>query len=82
MLITSSIVKVKPDKAEEVMELLNQIPKVTAYGIHKKTNIVIVSEAHDIPQVENLHEYILQQIPDALAILPAHLANKGFDREA
>ena len=48
MQIASAIVKVEPERAEDVLELLARIPKVTTYGIHKQSNIIIVAEAHDI----------------------------------
>jgi nitrate reductase NapAB chaperone NapD len=75
MLIASSIVKVVPEKAEEVRELLNQIPKVTTYGIHKESNIIIVAEAHDVEQLESLNNYILEQFPDVLAVFPTYLTS-------
>jgi len=76
MLISSSIVKVQPDKAGEVLELLGQIPKVTTFGIHQDTNIIVVTEAHDVKQLEKLNAYILEQIPDALGIFPTYLADE------
>ncbi len=80
MLITSCIVKVRPKQAEDVVELLRQIPKVTPYGLHRETHIVIVAEAHDALQIDRLNEYILEQIPGVLAIFPSHA--EGEDRFA
>ncbi len=76
MLVSSSIVKVHPEKAGEVLELLRQIPKVSTYGIHQETNIIIVTEAHDVKQLEKLNAYILEQIPDALGVFPTYMADE------
>lgn len=81
MLIASSIVKVDPRKAQDALELLEQIPKVTTFGIHKENNIIVVLEAHDVKQLESLHGYILEQVPAALAVFPTYLTSDEGEPE-
>lgn len=82
MLIASSIVKVEPGQASEALELLDQIPKVTTYGIHKDSNIIIVVEAHDVKQLEGVHEYILEQVPAVAAVFPTYLTSDEDEAQA
>ena len=76
MLIASSIVKVPAAKAEETAELLGRVPGVTSFGVHRETNVIIVTEAHDQEQLEGLHEHILEEFPDVLGLFPSFVADE------
>jgi len=68
MLITSMIVKVAPAKAMEVSRLLGLIPQVAIYGVHKGINIVVVLEANNAAEVENLSHQIMDKIAGVLDV--------------
>ncbi len=73
MLIASMIVKVVPEKAEEVTQQLERIPNVTTYGVHKEKNLIIVAEAHDAEQLENLSKYIMNTFDGVLGVFPTYV---------
>ena len=76
MLIASSIVKVQAAKAEETAALLERVPGVTSFGVHRDVNIILVTEAHDLEQLEGLHKHILEEFPDVLGIFPSFVADE------
>lgn len=78
MLVASMIVKADPGRAEEVARQLGRMPNVTSYGVHKEENIVLVAEAHDEAQLENLARYILDTFEDAWGVFPTFV---GDDEE-
>lgn len=78
MLIASMIVKAEPELAEEVSRQLGRAPGVTTYGVHKEVNIVVVAEAHDVEQLENLSRYILDNFEGAWGVYPTFV---GSDAE-
>ncbi|MDZ7291555.1 MAG: chaperone NapD [candidate division KSB1 bacterium] len=73
MLIASMIVKVVPEKAEEVMQQLRRVPNVTTYGVHKENNLIIVAEAHDAEQLENLSKYLTTEFEGVLGVFPTYV---------
>ncbi len=75
MLISSMLVKVIPEKADEIAQLLERIPNVTNYGVHNENNIVIVVESHDKEQLENLCKYIMESYEDVLGVFPTYVGN-------
>jgi len=78
MLIASMIVKVVPEKAEEVVQSLGRIPNVTTYGVHKENNLILVAEAHDVEQLENLSKYIMNTFDEVLGVFPTYVtADEG-----
>ncbi len=81
MLIASMIVKVMPDKAEEIALFLERLPNVTNYGVHKENNIIVVIEAHDEEQLENLAKYILDSYEDVLGVFPTFVGSDEEDTE-
>lgn len=81
MLIASMIVKVIPEHAEEVAQQLERTPNITSYGVHKENNIIIVTEAHDVEQLENIARYILETYPDVLGVFPTFVGSEEEDVE-
>jgi nitrate reductase NapAB chaperone NapD len=75
MLIASMIVKAEPELAEEVARQLGRVPGVTTYGVHKEENIVVVAEAQDEAQLENLAEYILESFEGAWGVFPTFVGS-------
>jgi nitrate reductase NapAB chaperone NapD len=78
MLVASMVVKTAPGRAEEISRQLGRIPNVTTYGVHKEVNIVLVVEAHDEAQLENLARFIVDSFEDAWAVFPTFV---GEDAE-
>ena len=74
MLVASMIVKVDPARAEELARQLGRIPGVTTYGVHKEENVILVAEAHDEPQLENLARYIAESFEGVAGVFPTFLA--------
>lgn len=72
-LISSMIVRVVPDKAEEVLQQLDKIPNVETHGLHKEENIIVVAEGRDVRQIENLISYINREFPDVTGVYPTYL---------
>ena len=72
-LISSMIVRVKPEKAEEIAQQLKKIPNVETHGVHKEENIILVAEGRDVRQIENLVTYINQEFPDVAGVYPTYL---------
>lgn len=75
MLIASMIVKVAPEKANEISQLLGRIPNVASYGVHKENNIIVVAEAHDEEQLEKLSKYILEEYDEVLGVFPTFVGS-------
>jgi nitrate reductase NapAB chaperone NapD len=75
MLVASMIVKVEPAQAEEVARQLGRMPGVTTYGVHKEENVVVVAEAHDEAQLENLGKYILAEFEGVWGVYPTFVAS-------
>ncbi|RMD94424.1 MAG: hypothetical protein D6814_14540 [Calditrichaeota bacterium] len=78
MLISSMIVKTRPGKAGAVLPMLEKIPRVSTYGIHRGNNIIVVAESHDLKQLENLTAFILDTMEDVLGVFPTYL---NFEEE-
>jgi nitrate reductase NapAB chaperone NapD len=74
MLVSSMIVKVDPAQADELCRQFGRIPGLTTYGVHKEDNIVVVAEAHDEAQLENLARYILDNFEGAWGVFPTFVA--------
>lgn len=74
MLIASMIAKVRPAGAEEVARQLGRIPGLTIYGVHKQENVVIVAEARDEQQLENIARHILETFEDVVGVYPTFMA--------
>lgn len=72
-LISSMIVRVKPEKADEILAQLARIPDVETHGVHKKENIIVVAEGRDVGQIENLIAYINQEFRDVVGVYPTYL---------
>ncbi len=72
-LIASMIVRVIPEKADEIIQQLEKIPSVDTHGIHKNENIIIVAEGRDVLQIDNLVTFINQEFPDVLGVYPTYL---------
>ncbi len=75
MLVASMIVKSDSAKAEDVALQLSRIPGVTTYGVHKENNIIVVAEAHDEAQLENLSRYVLESFDDVWGVFPVFVAS-------
>lgn len=73
-LISSMIVRVKPEKADEILAQLKKIPDVETYGVHKEENIILVAEGRDVGQIENLVAYINQEFADVVGVYPTYLS--------
>jgi nitrate reductase NapAB chaperone NapD len=78
MLVASMVVKVDPKLAEEVSRQVGRVPGLTTYGVHKEENVVVVAEAHDEAQLENMARYILDNFEGAWAVFPTFV---GSDRD-
>jgi nitrate reductase NapAB chaperone NapD len=76
MLVASMVVKVEPEHAAEAARQLGRIPGVTTYGVHKEENIVVVAEAHDEGQLENLARYIMGNFEGVWGIYPTFVASE------
>lgn len=75
MLVASMIVKAEPEQAEEVCRQLGRVPGVTTYGVHKDVNIVVVAEAQDVEQLENLATYIVENFEGAWGVYPTFVGS-------
>lgn len=75
MIIASMIVKVVPEKAEDIAQQLRRIPNVTTYGVHKENNIIVVAEAHDEEQLQNLSKYIMEEFEDVWGVFPTYMTS-------
>ncbi len=73
MYIASMIVKVFPEKAQNVLTQLERIENVTTYGIHKKENIIVVAEAPEVKELEMLTRYIMDTFEDVTGVFPTYL---------
>ncbi len=69
------LVKVIPEKADEIAQLLERIPNVTNYGVHNENSIVIVVESHDKEQLENLCKYIMESYEDVFGVFSTYDGN-------
>jgi nitrate reductase NapAB chaperone NapD len=78
MLVASMVVKVDPAQAEEVSRQIGRVPGLTTYGVHKEENVVVVAEAHDEAQLENMARYILENFEGAWGVFPTFV---GSDRD-
>jgi nitrate reductase NapAB chaperone NapD len=58
MQVAGMIVTAAPELADEVARRLGRVRGVSVYGVHGGTNVVIVAEAYDDEQIENLSWYI------------------------
>ena len=72
-LISSMIVRVKPEKADEILAHLAKIPDVETHGVHKKENIIVVAEGRDVEQIEALVVSINQEFKDVVGVYPTYL---------
>lgn len=77
MLIASMIVKVDEAASEYVAQQLERIPNVTTYGVHRGTNIIVVAEAHDESQLENLARFIMESFEDVWGVFPTYVTSDG-----
>ncbi len=71
-LISSMIVRVKPEKADEILAQLAKIPDVETHGVHKEENIILVAEGKDVGQIENLVTYINQEFRGVVGVYPTY----------
>ncbi len=79
MLIASAIVKVIPEKAEETARLIERLPYVTTYGVHKENNIIMVVEANTTEELENLSKRIMNEYEAVLGVFPTYLSSDEND---
>jgi nitrate reductase NapAB chaperone NapD len=82
MLVASMIVKAEPEQAEEVCRQLGRVPGVTTYGVHKEVNIVVVAEAQDVEQLENLAKYIVENFEGAWGVYPTFIGSDDEPAES
>jgi nitrate reductase NapAB chaperone NapD len=75
MLVASMVVKVDPAQADELSRQFGRIPGLTTYGVHKEDNIVVVAEAHDEAQLENMARYLLDNFEGAWGVFPTFVAS-------
>jgi nitrate reductase NapAB chaperone NapD len=75
MLVASMVVKVDPAQAEDLSRQFGRIPGLTTYGVHKEENVVVVAEAHDEAQLENMARYILDNFEGAWGVFPTFVAS-------
>lgn len=75
MLVASMVVKVDPAQADELSRQFGRIPGLTTYGVHKEENVVVVAEAHDEAQLENMARYILDTFEGAWGVFPTFVAS-------
>jgi nitrate reductase NapAB chaperone NapD len=75
MLVASMVVKVDPEQAEELSRQFGRIPGLTTYGVHKEDNVVVVAEARDEAQLENMARYILDNFEGARGVFPTFVAS-------
>jgi nitrate reductase NapAB chaperone NapD len=75
MYIASMVVKVLPEKSEEVVLQLNRLPNVTTYGIHRESNIIVLAEARRLEDLENLTRYILNEFDGVVGVFPTYVAS-------
>lgn len=80
MLISSMIVKVVPEMAEEVVLKLNKIPNVTTYGVHKENNIIIVAEMETEEQLEDLSNHITNEYDGVLNVYFTYVSSDLEER--
>ncbi|NUO80851.1 chaperone NapD [candidate division KSB1 bacterium] len=73
MLIASMIVKVVAPEAQAVQKRLESIPKVKTYGIHREDNIIVVTEARSVEELEQLSKHITHEIPGVLGVFPTYV---------
>jgi nitrate reductase NapAB chaperone NapD len=67
------IVRVAPEKAEETAKKLEQISNLTTYGVHKECNIIVVAEADDAEELENLSRRIMNEFPGITGVFPTYV---------
>jgi nitrate reductase NapAB chaperone NapD len=58
MRVAGMIVTAAPELADEVARHLGRVRGVRVYGVHRGVNVVLVAEAYDEEQIENLSWYI------------------------
>jgi nitrate reductase NapAB chaperone NapD len=75
MLVASMVVKVDAAQAEELSRQFGRIPGLTTYGVHKDDNVVVVAEAQDEAQLENMARYILDHFEGAWGVFPTFVAS-------
>ncbi len=76
MLIASMIVKVVADEAEAVQAQLQRMPNVTTYGIHKEDNIILVTEARSVEELELLSKRLTHEIAGVLGVFPTYVTEE------
>lgn len=79
MFISSMIIKVLPEKAEEMLAKLKKMSEVTTYGIHNDNNIIAVAEAEEINELELLSKRIVDECEAVLAVYPTYVASDEAD---
>ncbi len=77
MEIAGVIVLTVLEKANPVMEALNQMASVTTYGVYKENHIVAVFEGETPEQLENISNTIMETVPGVLGIYPAYVNSEG-----
>jgi nitrate reductase NapAB chaperone NapD len=58
MRVAGMIVTTAPGQADEVARHLGRVQGIRVYGIHRDVDVVLVAEAYDEEQIENLSGYI------------------------
>ena len=69
-MIASGILKVEPSKIDEVVAELELIPKVTAQGVYRDVHLVFVAEGFDLEQLQQLRQFLLEEVPAVEAVTP------------
>ncbi|MEA3286218.1 MAG: chaperone NapD [Candidatus Marinimicrobia bacterium] len=71
MPIAGLVIMTKPDKADEVLDGLKQVPGITTYGIHKDNHIVAVLETSSIEELKVTSLSIMDDIPNVMGVYPS-----------
>lgn len=58
MRVAGMIVTTAPGQADEVARSLGRVRGISVYGVHRGIDVVLVAEAYDEEQIENLSGYI------------------------
>jgi len=73
MPIAGVVIITDKQKTAHVLNKLNNIEKVTTYGVHKDNNIVAVFEGDSPSELEKMNAKIIKQIDGIHGIFPAYV---------
>ncbi|OQY26324.1 MAG: hypothetical protein B6244_13950 [Candidatus Cloacimonetes bacterium 4572_55] len=79
MFIASMIIKVNPEKADDLLESLKIFENITTYGLHKDDNIIVVVEAESIEDVEKLSKRLLTEFNEIKGVFPTYVTSDDAD---